>query len=863
MAAEYSVDVCRALEQRFHEARLARPFRRKRYEPGDTVVYDVDPVAAREAGAARPAEAEAGREAAAKGRVHLHIERFVGGGFAGQVYRVRVRQIEGGPIPGVREDGLYALKVLIPPSSFSLFFRNLVYAIGFQGPFQLQCNPAAARAGALWQKLIRRGARVRMGSEDAVNDVHATLVDENLGSCGELSDWIDGRTWRLEVDDRMDLLRRWRRGRPVDSRQLGSPEFRTKKQFMHDFVKLLHDMGGHEFARQYEWTTWKSQPNCLKRADTEEDPSGGLVAVDFRAGLALLPFLPMSPGDFKLILAGIARGSLVQFDRGDLRKLEAFVDAHADDFADLRESLEELKSAERRYRDSVPDVTHNHVRLLGSRTLWSTLLDSAVTGWSVRRMIDERHEKKLRGRALSTILFSLLGLVPILGKLIRRLWAHGEWRVHYGRIVSSFGYLRRALRGKAAEYVIDWHRDGRLTAAAAPKVASSSGRMVLHIPLSLLPVGLHRFLTDGAYLRERLHYIFVRPVRLYFDAELRANWLRDMVQEGREKRIIDEEDSETILSAIEEPFIQKYLKSLAVHVCTVPVTQVVSVLVAVFYVLSHPEMPRAQAWGIGLGIIALFQVIPISPGSLVRGLYVVWLVIRERNFRDYNIAVFLGFFKYVGYLAFPIQMTYRYPTLARFMAAHWATEAVHVVPVFGEAGALLEHMAFSAFYNWPLTIRRRMRLRAEARRLRRPRYWHVPIVAAGAAIILGTVEWFHRGGHGRLPELSDLAWALALLPLLLGAVVTIGGGGATLWKRIVSSVLGGVGGGVLSTVLTALLAPEGALSADGFAVTCVWHMFIFTVLSPIGAVLTELLLPEPAEDPRGIQGSGVKEPETA
>ena len=80
---------------------------------------------------------------------------------------------------------------------------------------------------------------------------------------------------------------------------------------------------------------------------------------------------------------------------------------------------------------------------------------------------------------------------------------------------------------------------------------------------------------------------------------------------------------------LKEPFIQKYLKSLAVHVCTLPVTQVVSILVALIYIGMHPEMPRAQSWGIGLGIIALFQVVPISPGSMVRGLYVLYLVIKD------------------------------------------------------------------------------------------------------------------------------------------------------------------------------------------------------------------------------------------
>ena len=117
-------------------------------------------------------------------------------------------------------------------------------------------------------------------------------------------------------------------------------------------------------------------------------------------------------------------------------------------------------------------------------------------------------------------------------------------------------------------------------------------------------------------------------------------------------------------------------------------------------------------WG-----VVLFQIIPVSPGSLARGLYAVGIAIYDRSFKDYNIAVFLSFFKYIGYLGFPIQMTYHYPALARFMASHWATEAVHIVPVFGERGALLEHWVFCIFYNWPLTIRLKTCFSTTRRRL--------------------------------------------------------------------------------------------------------------------------------------------------
>jgi len=821
MSREYSVEVCRELEAGFHAAKLYRPMRISRYDAGTELTYDV-----REVGRAEMA------------KVHLVVEKFVGGGFAGQVYRVKITAIEG-TIDGLEVDRSFAMKILIPPSSFSRLFRNVLYWIGFQGPFQLQVNPTAARAGALWQKLIRRGAKIRFGDENTVVDIYATFVDEKLGSCGELSEWVEGRTWRLEVDDRLDLLKKWLRGKQVDEKQVGSPEYRAKRKFMSEFVQLLNDMGAYEFARQYEWSTCKSQPNALKRRRTDNDPSSGLVAVDFRAGLALLPFLPMSPGDFKLIFKGLMRGSLVQFDRGDIARLEAFVARHGEEFAGMRDLPAELKTADRLYRDSVPDISHNHIRLLYSKKLWSTILDGAVTGWKVRNLVDERHERKFRSSRILTLLFFAIGLIPFLGKFIRRIWGRTDRRKHYAAMLTNWDYFKRAVRGRIAEKVIVWHRAGRLDAEKAPKVTAGVWLFFCHLPLSVLPAGLHRILMDSKYAKERLAYYFVRPIRLYFNAEMREQWLRDMMSEGQKKHMLSDEDSKIILSQIGEPFIQKYLKSLAVHVCTLPVTQVVSVAIAVIFVLTHPEMPRAESWGIGLGIIALFQVVPISPGSLTRGLYVVYLVIRERNFKDYNIAVFLGFFKYVGYLAFPIQMTYHYPVLARFMAGHWSTEAVHVVPVFGEGGALLEHWVFCLFYNWPLTIRRRMRKRAELRATMKPRYWHAGLCTVTTAGIMGLADFIYLRNFGELPGMRDI-WPLVILaPLICGTAITLGCGGAALGKRIVTATAGGVLAGAIYTGISVFLSHEGGILA-----ICIWRMFIFAILSTIGAIATEIKLPE-------------------
>ncbi len=830
MPTGYSPEICINLEQKAAGLLLHRPIRVTRYEPGTELAYNItEPATAAEAG------------------IRLSIERFVGGGFAGQVYKVRILTIEtqNANIDSLHPGQICAMKILTPPSTFARFFRNLLYKIGFQGPFQLQVNPHAATAAALWQKFIRRAAKIRLGSESAVADVYATFIDHTIGSCGELIEWIEGRTWRLEVDDHMDLLKLWKRRKVTDSASLGSPEYRAKKKFMADLVNLLHEIGAPELARQYEWSTCKSQPNCLKRYGSDSDPAAGLVAVDFKAGLTLLLFLPMSPGDFKLIAKGLCRGSLVQFDRGNLTKLQSFIAAHADEFADMTEALERLRQAEENYRNSVPDITHNHLRLFYSKKLWKTILDSAVTGFKVRNLIDDNWEKKLRQNKLLTLLFALLGLIPFLGRLIRQLWARPDWRKHYRSMLSSIDYSFCAFTGRVIEKTIDWHRKGRISAARAQLFQKRPARFLAHLPLAILPAPLHRFLTDSQFRKEKLHYIFVRPFKLYFNSDLREQWLRDMVAEGKTKHILTNEDARTILSHLSEPYVQRYLISLVVHLLTLPITQIVSVLIAAIYILTHPEMPRAQAWGIALGIIAAFQIVPISPGSLCRGLWAVGIAVHDRSFKNYNIAVFLSFFKYVGYLAFPIQMAYHYPALSRFMAAHWATEAVHFVPVFGERGALLEHWVFRLFYNWPLTIRRRMANRTEMRKSLKPRYWHIPLIALAATAVLAVADVvFFRHFH-RLPTLWDI-WPVTLLtPALCGTVITIAAGGTPRWKRILTAAACGTAISALHALFLSTRAYVVQITAFEIATRFFWTAFAFAVLSAIAACLTELSLPDP------------------
>lgn len=680
------------MEQIIDGAGLLLPTKPDRYDPGDRMTVDVTGVV--------PAR---------QGTATLEVEKFVGGGFAGQVYRVRLIELDTpeGPLEGLKEGGTYAVKIIVPPSGFSLLFRNTLYWLAYQGPFSAQVNENAARSGVLWQKMIRRAARIHLGDEASVVDTFATFFDSNLDSHAEINEWIEGRTWIYEVEDR--LIGRNRRvrkdGRIMDD-DGGSREYLEKRSFMIRFVSMLHNLGAPEFARQYEWWTMKSQPNVLKRTGEGMEAGGRLTAIDFRAGLALLPFLPMSPADFRLILNGLGRGDLVQFDRGSVDKLEDFCRENRDSFADLQPALDELKVRDQAYRDSLPDLTHHHIRLLTDRKLRHSVRDGLVEGWRVRGQVDEEHAALLNKSGWRFLIFLLAGVVPFLGRLFRRAWGNGLYRRHLGRILSSFGYFRRRLRAGRAAKLIGWQRNGRGSDTRLTRLVDRPVRFYIQrLLLGWLPASWHRFFTEPRYAWDRLKTAVTYPVKLYFNAAFREKWLMDQIDTGQRDGMLTSEEADQIRASAQDPFIQKYLKCVAVHLCTVPVTQVVAVILAAWASLRY-----GKSWEEGMlyagGVLAFFQLTPISPGSLVRGFYVLYLMIKERNWHNYRVAVFVSFWHYVGYLGFPLQMVTEYPTLARFMAGNWATGIVRIIPVFGEKGALIEHWIYDLFFNLPITLGR-------------------------------------------------------------------------------------------------------------------------------------------------------------
>ena len=383
------------------------------------------------------------------------------------------------------------------------------------------------------------------------------------------------------------------------------------------------------------------------------------------------------------------------------------------DSKDLAPALDELKRVDPEYRASLPDITHHGPRLLYDRRLVKSVKAGLVRGWQVRRLVDEAHAQKLDRAFFGFWLFFLGGFVPFLGSFLRRYWGNAVFARHVRAFFSSFDYMRRTFRACQAGHLIDWYRTGRIGEAKIDHYLKHPllfWLIWLFPGLLPLPPKWRRFVTDWRFAGRAVAGALIYPIKFYRDADFRVAWLTGEVERGADEGMLTSEEKDRILGQVSDPYIQKYLKCLAVHICTLPITQVVSLALAVWGLFYLGKTWKEGLLWAGV-ILAVFQGLPISPGSIVRGTYVVYLMIKERNWRNYWIAVLVSYWHYVGYLGFPLQMAGEFPSLARFMAGHWATKMVRFIPVFGERGALLEHWVFDAFFNVPLSLKRLFRRR--------------------------------------------------------------------------------------------------------------------------------------------------------
>ncbi|MHC5123575.1 MAG: hypothetical protein ACYSOR_05165, partial [Planctomycetota bacterium] len=168
----------------------------------------------------------------------------------------------------------------------------------------------------------------------------------------------------------------------------------------------------------------------------------------------------------------------------------------------------------------------------------------------------------------------------------------------------------------------------------------------------------------------------------------------------------------------------------------------------------------------------------------------------------------------------------------------------------GERGALFEHWIFCLFYNWPLTVRRRMQRISEIRASLSARIWHIPLAALAAVSIFAAAHYgyFTKSGIG---PISDNKWYIKPLfclvffvPSAAGWATTRFAGGLSRIKRISAAAICGLFIGVVYSLIAYKMELSWDLEQMQLLVPMVWRAFAMAIFCTIGALVTEIRMPE-------------------
>jgi hypothetical protein len=81
--------------------------------------------------------------------------------------------------------------------------------------------------------------------------------------------------------------------------------------------------------------------------------------------------------------------------------------------------------------------------------------------------------------------------------------------------------------------------------------------------------------------------------------------------------------------------------------------------------------------------------------------------------------------------------------------------------------------------------------------------------------------------------------------MLCGSIVTLGCGGARLGERFFGAAVCGTMVGILYTAESTMLVFSNGITVGAVTANLLWRIFLFSIFSFLGAVITELKLGDP------------------
>jgi hypothetical protein len=636
----------------------------------------------------------------------FRIGSYQGSGFGGQVYQAL-------PLAGLIRDSFMngavepiVLKVLTPRATWKRAFRDLLFRLSYQTSFAPRLREEALRCGLIWQELIRKAAGLELGTDSFVSRPYGYFWDEWLASFVEIHQWIESRAVRYEVDDQ--LLQRWL----GLTKEIPDSEMSRKRACMAALVYLCRKIGAVGLARQYEWYTLVSQANLLTRSSLC-DGQAEFAGVDWRPGLAVPFFLPLSPVHASIIWQGLFSGVYVHYDEVNFDRLKAYVQTHADSFEPLKTLIQQLMADDARYRAGLPDLWNSPDHLLHQLEGRRQVRMAAIEDWRRLRRISSGEAVRLQVDRWRFYLYFLLDSMPLIGGVMMHWLGDVSFRQHVRRFWCDASYRRDTLRRQRSCDLLEWKAQGRISQEHAEILAGSIISYLMDkIILSYLPGGLQRFVTDPGVRKNVVQGLIIQPVRLLVDVGFRRIWLDEILAQQMQKGIITKLQVERLHDQVSERRLQGFLRDLGLTIALELFAKLLYLVLVMYGLRTRNFLP--------LGIAAFG---PIAPSGILRAVYVLVelivdlpAILRQKEHKLFwtrLLGLVTAPWRLVGNLFAPLEMFTYYNEMSLVLGDYLVSKMVRVVPVLGGRGMILEFWAFNLTFNLPLSIRKMLEERVK------------------------------------------------------------------------------------------------------------------------------------------------------
>jgi hypothetical protein len=417
-------------------------------------------------------------------------------------------------------------------------------------------------------------------------------------------------------------------------------------------------------------------------------------------------FLPLSPVHAKIILNGLKRGVFAHFDEVDFDKLDTYLATHVNEFKHADGLIQKLKEDDARYRSGLPNLWHVRTRFLRDKNLRQRAQEESIRDWQRLGKVSDEEAKKLRDNSRRYALYLILDNVPFVGQPLLRLLSSEQYREHIRRILRTPAYLKEVIEVQKASDLLAWNDGHRITRERAMTLANSTPRYLLEkSTLGWQPKRVHRLATDAQARRKLVDNVVINPVRLCVNREYRQVWLLDIIEQQAEKGVVAPEQLERLREQVGEARMQGFIRDLGFAAGFEAASKILYVALAAYALSAKDFLPLAVAV---LG--------PISPSGIARAAYVLAQLARnlphivKNKDRKLLLTRALGTvsapWRVVGNVFAPLEMFAYYNDMSLLLGDYYVSKIVNAIPVFGGEGKLLEHWAFQASYNLPISARR-------------------------------------------------------------------------------------------------------------------------------------------------------------